>query len=305
MRIFVTGATGVVGRRLVPALLERGHGVTAIGRSPDKRARLEQAGARAVDVSLFDRTALTAAVAGHDAIVNLATHIPGSSMRMMLPWSWRENDRIRRDGSAAIVDAALAAGVPRLVQESFAPIYAANGDAWIDEAHPQQPTRYNRSVLDAERSARRFTASGATGVVLRFAGFYGPDAFHIADMLGMTRRGWAPLPGRPDAFVSAVSHDDAAAAAAAALSAPAGVYNVCDDEPLRRGEWSAAFAEAFGLEPPRPMPAWMTRLGGATVEMLARSQRMSNRALRQVADWTPRYPSVREGFRVLAREMRR
>jgi 2-alkyl-3-oxoalkanoate reductase len=305
MKVFLTGATGVIGRRVLPALIERGHAVTAIGRSPEKRQRLERAGARTVDADLFDLGTLRAAVAGHDAIINLATHIPPSTIRMLLPWSWRENDRVRRQGSATLVDAAIAEGVARVVQESFAPVYLANGDAWIDERHAQKPVRYNMSVLDAERSAERFTAAGGTGVVLRFAGFYGPDAFHIAEMLDTMRKGWAPLPGRPEAFVSSISHDDAASAAVAALDVPAGVYNVSDDEPLRRAEWVQQFADSFGVAHPKPMPAWMVALGGSTMELLSRSLRISNQRLRQASSWTPRYPSVREGFRALADHMGR
>jgi nucleoside-diphosphate-sugar epimerase len=305
MKIFLTGATGVIGRRVLPALLERGYAVTAIGRSPEKRDRLQRAGAQPVDVDLLDRAALRLALDGHDVVINLATHIPSSSLRMLLPWSWRENDRVRRDGSAAIVDAAIGAGVTRVVQESFAPVYEANGDAWIDEQHPVRPVSYNRSVLDAEHSAARFAAAGRVGVVLRFAGFYGPDAFHIASMIDMVRKGWAPLPGRGDAFVSSVSHDDAASAVVASLDVPAGIYNVCDDEPLRRGDWTAALAGAFGIAPPKPMPAWMVRLGGSTMELLSRAQRISNRRLRDASTWRPRYPSAREGFRALADQMRR
>lgn len=300
MKILLTGATGVIGRRVLPELIERGHTVTAIGRSPEKRERLQRAGARAVDADLFDLATVRSAVAGHDAIINLATHIPPSTVRMLLPWSWRENDRVRRQGSATLVDAAIAEGVTRVVQESFAPVYVANGEAWIDESQAQKPVRYNMSVLDAERSAERFTATGGTGVILRFAGFYGPDAFHIAEMLDTMRKGWAPIPGRADAFISAISHDDAASASVAALAIPAGAYNVSDDEPLRRSEWVQHLADSFGIAQPKPMPMWMVGLGGSTMELLSRSQRMSNHRLRGVSSWKPRYPSVREGFRVLA-----
>src|SRR5215207_5105755 len=111
MKIFVTGATGVIGRRVVPALVAQGHAVTAVGRTPEKRARLEAQGARAVAVDLFDRDAVGAAVRGHDAVVNLATHVPSSTLGMLLRRGWRENDRVRREGSAVLVDAAIAAGV--------------------------------------------------------------------------------------------------------------------------------------------------------------------------------------------------
>ena len=303
MRVLVTGATGVVGRRAVPLLVAAGHEVTAVGRSPAKRDALRAAGATPVDVSLFDVAALRRAVAGHDAVVNLATHIPASTTAMMLPWGWRENDRVRREGSAAVAEAARAEGVGRLVQESFAPVYADGGDAWIDESWPQRPARYNRTVLDAERSAERFAAAGGVGVVLRYAGFYGPDAFHLREMLDLARRGWLALPGPPDAYFSSVSHDDAATAAVAALALPSGAYNVTDDEPLRRRDWAEALARAFGIATPRPLPRWLTRLGGSAADVLSRSQRMSNRKLRAASGWAPRWPSVREGFAATAREM--
>jgi len=297
MRVFITGATGVVGRRLVPLLVRAGHQVTAVGRAPEKRAALERQGAAAVALDLFAPEAVRAAVRGHDAVVNLATHIPHSFVRMLLPGAWRENDRIRRDGSAVLAGAAIAEGVPRFVQESFAPIYEAGGDRWIDEEWPVRPAKYNRSSLDAERSARRVTAEGGAGVVLRFAGFYGPDAFHVRELARMIRRGRAPLPGSPAGFISSISHDDAATATLAALGVPAGTYNVGDDEPVRRREFVDALAAALGAGPPRLPPAWVARLGGSLGELIARSQRISNRKLRGASGWVPKYPSVREGWR--------
>jgi 2-alkyl-3-oxoalkanoate reductase len=302
MRLFVTGATGVIGRRVVPLLIQRGHTVTAIGRSPEKREQLQRAGARPVDVDLFDEAGMRAVFVDHDTVINLATHMPSSTTKMLFRGSWKENDRVRSVGSATLVTAALAAGVRRFVQESFAPIYADNGDQWIDEDHPTKPVAYNKSILDAEQSARRFTAGGRVGVVLRFAGFYGPDAFHIREMVDVIRKGWAPIPGRGDTFLSSVSHDDAATAAVASLDLPAGVYNVSDNEPLRRREWLDALATSFALAPPRLLPQLVSRLG-STMEMLSRSQRMSNRRIRAASTWMPRYPSVREGFRAVAAEM--
>lgn len=295
MQIFVTGATGVVGRRLVPLLVTAGHRVTAAGRSPARMAALAKAGATTVALDLFDRAALRRAIAGHDAIVNLATHLPSSWLVMMLPFAWRENDRIRRDGSALLVDEALAAGVPRLIQESFAPIYEDAGSRWIDESAPVRPGRYNRSSIDAERAAQRFAAGGGMGIVLRFAGFYGPDSRVLREMLPMVRRGMSPLPGRPDAYWSSISHDDAASAVAAVLRAPSGIYNASDDEPLTRAAWAGALADALGVRTPRPMPRWASRLMGSIGEVLSRSQRISNAKLRALG-WAPRYRSAREGL---------
>lgn len=299
MKIFIAGATGVVGRRVVPLLLEGGYQVTAVARTAKQVAALRALGARAAAHDLFNVESLHRAVAGHNVVVNLATHIPPSSARMMLPWAWRENDRLRRVASSNLADAAIAAGAERFIQESFAPAYPGRGDAWIEEDTPLSPTRYNRTLLDAERSAQRFTRSGATGVVLRFALFYGPDAFQLDDMIRFVRRGWAPLPGTADAYVSSVSHDDAANAVFAALQLPTGAYNVVDDEPLTRRAYFDSLAQALGVAPPALQPAWMARLFGSMGELLARSQRISNRRLRTATGWTPVYPSVRHGWQSL------
>jgi nucleoside-diphosphate-sugar epimerase len=304
MKIFVTGATGVVGRRAVPLLVGAGHEVTAVARTAEKAAAMQRAGARPVAVDLFDAAGVRRALAGHEAVINLATHIPRSTVRMMLPWAWRENDRIRRDGSAVLVDAALAEGVARFVQESFAPMYPDCGGEWIDEEVPPRPARYNRSTLDAEGSAARFTHGGGTGVVLRYGGFYGPDASHVPDLIRFTRRGMSALPGRPDAYFSSISHDDAASAAVAALGVGAGIYNVGDDEPLRRAEFGAVVAAGEGVAPPKPQPAWMARMMGSLGELLSRSVRMSNRKFREASGWSPRYPSLREGWPATLAEMR-
>jgi len=224
MRVFLTGATGVVGRRLVPLLQNAGHEVMAAAavRSTVARAELTTKGVRAIEVNLFDSAAVSRAVAGQDVVVNLATHIPDPS-RMFLPWAWRENDRLRRVASAILVDASLASTVGRFVQESFAPVYPDSGSEWIDERVSLSPVGFNRSILDAEASAEWFSQAGRAGVVLRFGGFYGHDAFQTTEMIKYTRKGWALLPGSPDAYISSLSHDDAATAVAAALTLPAGI----------------------------------------------------------------------------------
>lgn len=295
MRVFVAGATGVVGRRAVPLLIAAGHKVTAVGRNPEKRRQLERAGAQALAVDLLSREDVRSAVAGHDAVVNLATHIP-PGVRALLPGVWRENDRLRRTASAILCEAALAGGAQRFIQESFAPVYPDRGDRWIDESTPLEPVRFNRSILDAERSAERFIAGGGTGVTLRFGAFYGPDAGHIVDLIGMIRRGWAPMPGPAESFISSVSHDDAASAVAAALGAPSGVYNVVDSEPLSHRAYVDSLAAALGLPAPRLPPPWAAWLFGSIGALLARSLRISNKRLKQVTGWQPKYPSVRGGW---------
>jgi nucleoside-diphosphate-sugar epimerase len=299
VRIFVTGGSGVVGRRFIPLAVAAGHNVTAVGRTLSRRDFLGRLGAASVAVDLFAPTAVRRALAGHDIVVNLATHIPPSTLRMFVPGAWWENDRLRRRASAVLADGALAVGVSRFIQESFAPIYADHRYEWIDESCTVSPVRYNRSVLDAEHSAERFTLAGRTGVVLRFAFFYGPDAYQTMDSMALARLGWAPIPGAPEAFVSSVSHDDAAAAVLAAIELPAGTYNVVDDDPLCRLDYVAALAEVLGVAPLKFPPPWATRLAGSLGTMLARSLRISNKKLRAASPWTPRYPSVREGWRAI------
>lgn len=296
MKIFVAGATGVVGRRAVPRMIVAGHRVTVAARTAEQEAEAARGTTLPVKVDLFDIRSIRHAVEGQDVVVNLATHMPPSTVRMLLPGAWRENDRIRREGAANLVDAALAAGVGRFVQESFAPVYPDRGDEWIHEDCPIEPVRYNRSVADAEAAAQRFSSNGGQGVVLRFAAFYGPDARQTLDMIELVRKGWAPLPGRPEAFFSSISHDDAATAVVAALGVPAGIYNVADDEPLRRREFADSLARAVGMEPPKFIPSWLTHLTGSLGKLMSRSQRISNRKLRAASGWAPVYPSVRAGW---------
>jgi 2-alkyl-3-oxoalkanoate reductase len=301
-RVFVTGATGVIGCRLVPDLVRLGLRVTAVGRTETKRRALERMGATAVRLpsdehGRISRRVAARALAGHDAVVNLATHMPPSPTRMLLPWEWRENDRIRREDSVALVEAAIDAGVRRFVQESFAPVYAEGGDRWLDEGLALRPARTSKTLLDAERATARFSTSGGVGIVLRFGALYGPDAV-LGEMIKVVRKGWSPLPGAPAAYWSSLAQDDAASATVAALRprVQSGVYNIADDEPLCRAEWVAALALAIGAPMPKFMPAWVTRLGGSGMELLSRSQRISNESFKRASGWSPRWTSAREGL---------
>ncbi|MGH2690389.1 MAG: NAD-dependent epimerase/dehydratase family protein, partial [Actinomycetota bacterium] len=278
MRIFVSGGTGVIGWRVVRDLVAGGHEVTALARSDDKARLVEGLGARAVRAGLSDPEGLRGAVAGHDAVVNLATSIPPVS-RMLSAGAWAANDRIRSEGSRNLVDAALAAGVPRFVQESVTFLYADGGDDWIDEDAPVDAGAILRSSLDAEANAARFTAAGGTGIVLRFGAFYGPDSRHTGLLLFSAKLGLDLLPGGDDDYVSMIDTDDAAAAVVAALGARAGTYNVVDDTPLRRADYDRVLAAAVGARAVR-RPAVLVRATGRGIPYLARSHRVSNRRLR-------------------------
>jgi nucleoside-diphosphate-sugar epimerase len=301
MRIFVTGATGVVGRRAVPLIVSAGHEVTAVGRSREKLEALERRGASAREVDLFDGAWVRRAMAGHDVVINLATHIPPMSVSAFLPGAWKENDHIRSDGSRLLTEAALELGVKRFIQESFAPIYPDHGSRWIDESVEPHAAHNTHSVLDAETSADRFTRGGGVGVVLRFGLFYGARDEITLQMFRSVARGWLPLFGSPDGFVSMINQDDAATAVVAALDLPAGVYNVVDDLPLTRRQLGDEIASLLGVPPPKILPRWVARMTGSVGETLSRSLRISNHKLREASSWTPRYPNAHEGWQAALR----
>jgi nucleoside-diphosphate-sugar epimerase len=304
MRIFLSGASGVVGLRTIGPLLADGHVITASARTQAGCTQLEKLGVRAVLADLFDTAALSRSVAGHDVLINLATHMPSSSWKMLFKSAWQTNARIRSIGVRNLVDAALAGGVQSFVQESFALTYPDRGEQWIDEETALEPAEYAKSVLAAEAEVGRFARAGRAGVVLRFAAFYGPDAMQVRSYINSLKWGWAALPGGPRRFISSVTHDDAASAVVAAVRARSGAYNVVDDVPVRRAEYFAALASSLGVPAPRFMPEWATPLLGAIGGTLARSLRLSNRKLRDETGWKPAFPSVRAGWPAVLGQMK-
>jgi nucleoside-diphosphate-sugar epimerase len=299
MKVFVAGATGAIGARAVTQLVAAGHSVTAIARSPAKVDFLRELGAAPVTVDMFDPDALRSAVAGHDVVCNLATHIPPVA-RAMRGDAWAENDKIRIQGSANLVDAAIAAGAKRYIQESISFGYADGGDSWLDESTPLLPTPLTASLEAAEANTARFTASGGVGVVLRFAMFYGAGSTFTVAMLRMVESGIAPSLGDPDGYQSMLQLDDAAAAVVAAFRAPAGVYNVAEDRPGTRRVQAAAMASALGVAPPWMPPAGAAKLTGTNGAHLRRSHRISNHAFRAATGWAPRYPDPWTGWAFVA-----
>ena len=291
--IVITGATGVVGRRAVRELLAAGHRVGGVTRSARGRHLLEALGARAIDADVFDVASLKRAFAGSDAVVNLLTHIPAAD-RMAAPGAWDENDRLRREASAAIALAAQAAGAERLVQESLALLYADGGDAWLDEDAPVAGAGPTATALTAEANAADLF--GGHTVVLRFGLFLGPDSGLTQANVEHARAGVSPSLGRRDGHLATVWLDDAAAAVAAALRAPAGTYNVADADPPTRGAVDAALAAVVGRDALRPALEEVP----PGLEAMARSQRVSTRRLREASGWTPRVRAGLDGWRLIA-----
>jgi len=295
MRVFVAGGTGAVGRHTIPALVQQGHMVTALARTPEKAAALTAQGATPVYVSLFDRAALAAAFAGQDAVINLASAIP-PMRRWMSAKAWRSNDRVRTQGSAAVVEAALAAGVGRVVQESVSMLYRDQGAGWVDEEAPIDQYPMARGNLAAEANAHRFSQAGGTGIVVRFGWFYGPGAAHSEQLFALARRHFGLVLGPADSYVSSIHVTDAAAAVVAALHAPAGTFNIVDDEPLTKRQYADALARAAGTTMWLRGPGRAALLFGDRLTSLTRSLRVSNARFRSATGWAPCYPSAREGW---------
>lgn len=291
-RVVVVGATGVLGRSAVAALVGAGHDVTGAARSPGKAEVVSGLGARPVVVDVFDPDAVSSAIAGHDIVCNFATHIP--RFNYYFRSAWKTNDRLHRDLSRVLVDAALRQSAERYLQHSVAFMYADAGDRLVDEDAPIDPPPHGHAVLEAEGNVRRFEADGRIGIALRFGLFYGPSATSARDLVRLARSGFVPFPGAADAFMSFVHVDDLGTSVVAALAAPAGVYNVTDDDPLTRAELGAEFARALGRRRPlRAAPRAVRRMLGKRYDYLGRSQRVSNGRFKESASWSPSVPTSR------------
>jgi nucleoside-diphosphate-sugar epimerase len=298
MKIFVAGSTGVLGKRVVARLLAAGHDVTGMVRPEmdvsQKTARLEQAGARAAVVGLFEPTALRRALDGHDTVVNLATHIPVGSAAVRAG-SWKEDDRIRIDGSRILVDAARAAGASRFVQEAVTFVYPDAGETWITEKTPLAPNpKSQTATMTATTNATGFGAPGRTAIVLRFGQLYGPDP-NSAETLLRACAGKPAVLGSPNGWLSPLHPDDAADAVVAALMCSAGTYNVAET-PVLRADWATAIGRAAGAASAKFYPRLLQRLAGPRAEPLTRSQRVSSDAFASATGWSPRYSCVDGGW---------
>jgi len=295
VKVFIAGATGVLGRAAVRALTEAGHIVTGVARTPQKAELLTRLGGSAIACDLFDPAAVMSAVVGNEVVCNFATKVP-KGVRYFLRRSWRESDRLHSEVAANLVDAALECGASRYLQHSVSFQYADRASQWIKEADRIDPPAHGLAILDAERQTRRFTDGGGIGVALRFGVFYGPDAPNSRDLLRIARLGFVPFPGRPDAYLSSIHTDDLGGAVVAALSAPAGEYNIVDDDPVTRADLAAIIAGALGKKRLRVQPALAVRFGGASLRLVARSLRVSNERFETETGWSPRVRSARDGW---------
>lgn len=306
MKVFVAGASGVIGRPLVRQLVESGHEVTGMTSRDSGRAGIEGAGAKAVVCDALDDQAVEAAVraAGPEVVVSQLTRLPREYDPRKI--DYEPTNRARAEGGGNLIRAAQAAGARRFVTQSVAFIYAPEGgmikgeDArpWADAPEPFRSGA--RATLQHERDATE--APGLEGLVLRYGQFYGPATYYAADgnIADQVRRRRFPIVGRGDGVFSFIQIDDAASATVAAVErGETGIYNVVDDEPAPLREWLPVYAEALGAKRPFRVPTFLARLlaGSFAAAFATELRGASNAKARRELAWEPRYPTWRQGFR--------
>ena len=289
MKVLLTGASGIMGRSTIGALHDAGHTVVGLARSSKAAAVVASRGAEPAVADLFDADRLAQAMSGCDAVINFATSVP-IGFTMLVPGAWRANDRIRTHGAAIVAAAAREAGVGRLVQQSLSFVYADYGDDWIDEHSSIELTRASEPVVVAEGEVDEFTRDGGVGVSLRFGQIAGADGT-TAWLLRRARAGRPTGIGAPDSWAHVVHTDDVGTAAAAALTVPAGAYNV-GAEPVNRGDLADTLALMGGRKKGTFFSYPIMRLGGQRLEMISRSQRVSSQRFCDRSGWYPTYPKL-------------
>jgi len=300
MRVFVVGASGAIGTRLVPQLIARGHEVIGTFRSPGNAERVQALGAKPIVLNLLDARAVRKAVLDSkpEAIVHQATALADLRDFKHFDRSFAQTNRLRTEGTDALLAAAREAGVRRFVAQSFASArYARGGGPVKTEDDPLDPTPV-AAMRETSAAMRHLdeAVTAAGGIALRYGGFYGI----LKDgMLEAVRKGFFPIVGDGGGVFSFIHLDDAAAATVLALEhGRAGIYNIVDDEPAPVREWLPVLASVLGAKPPRRVPRWLARLfaGDVAVMMGTEARGASNAKAKRELGWTLRYPSWRQGF---------
>jgi nucleoside-diphosphate-sugar epimerase len=308
VKVFVAGASGVIGRRLVPKLVERGHEVTAMTRSAEKAEQLRSMGATPAIRDVFDAEGLRAEIASAapEVLVHELTDLPADVDPRKAAKQLAGNDRVREEGTRNLVEAALAAGVRRVVAQSIAFVYEMNGDGLKtedDRLFDEAPFPWDRSVRAVHALENAVTKTeGLEGIVLRYGFFYGPGSSYApgayyAREVGRRR---FPIVGRGSGVFSFIHVDDAASATVAAVEGgKPGIYNVVDDEPAPLRAWLPAYAEAIGAKKPMRVPKFIARFvaGAYTTQLATELRGASNARAKSELGWQPRYASWRQGFR--------
>jgi nucleoside-diphosphate-sugar epimerase len=309
MKVFVAGASGAIGRQLIPQLVEAGHDVVGMTRTAGKAALIEEHGATAVVADALDAQAVGAAVAAAEpqAIIHELTAIATLDLRHF-DRSFALTNRLRTEGTDHLLAAGQAVGVERFIAQSFTSWpYARTGSVVKDEDAPLDPSpaREMRESLEAIRHVERAVtaAEWTEGIVLRYGALYGPGTSMApgSDELELVRRRRFPVIGDGGGVWSFVHVADAAAATVLALEhGRRGIYNIVDDEPAPVATWLPALASKLGAPPPRRVPRFVGRLaaGEAGVVMMTEIRGASNAKARAELGWEPRFASWREGLGV-------
>ena len=300
MRVFVAGASGALGSRLVPQLIDAGHEVIGTHNSPASAELLRVLGAKPVMVDLLDARAVRKAVLDSepDAIVHQATALANVKFGRSLDKTFAKTNELRTKGTDALLAAAREAGVRRFVAQSFAPYrYAREGGPVKTEDDPLDPTPPpNTQETYGAMTYLENVVTDFGGIALRYGGFYGAANDGLIEPV---RKRQVPIVGDGGGIMSFIHLEDGAAAAVLALKheEPA-IYNIIDDEPSPVREWLPVLAQALGAKPPRHFPKWLARLfaGEAAVVMGTEARGASNAKAKRELGWTPRYPTWRKGF---------
>jgi nucleoside-diphosphate-sugar epimerase len=303
MRAFVTGATGAVGRHLVPALVAAGHEVTATTRTQGKVEQLREAGAEPVVLDGLDREAVIAAVhaAAPDVILHEMTALADMRNLRNMDKVFAATNELRTRGTDHLLEAAVSAGTRRIIAQGYTgwPNERSGGPVKTeDDPLDPRPLKSTLRTLAAIRHVEQVIPAGVPeGIVLRYGSFYGQGA---EIMLDLVRKRQVPVFGGGTGIWSFIEMSDAAAATVAAVEqGEPGVYNVVDDDPAPVAEWLPYLAQVLGAKPPLRLPAWVGRLlAGELVEVQMTTARgSSNEKAKKEFGWEPRYASWREGFR--------
>ena len=298
MRVFVAGATGVLGRRLVKLFRARGDSVVGLVRTAAGERTVTALGGEPHRADLFDADALARGAEGCEVVVHAATSIPVKTRPAAKDWA--TNDRIRRAGTQALATCAAKIGARLYLQQSEIWVARPRDGSFFDEDSPAQPGRHSRSALDGEDIAREIGEKHGFHVsVLRCGWFYGPDAAHTRFFAQGLRARRLPVIGKGDAVWAILHLDDAASAFVAAATAPrSGTWHVVDDQLVGVGEFLNHFAERLAAPRPRQVPAWLARLvaGSYAVDFFTTSSRTSNARFRREFGWAPCFLSYREGI---------
>jgi nucleoside-diphosphate-sugar epimerase len=308
MKIFLAGASGALGKRLVPLLVAKGHRVTGTTRTEAKADAIRAQGATPVVVDGLDRDALIQAVvdAQPEVIVHQMTALAGGFDLRQMEKTFGETNRLRSAGTDTLLEAARMTGARRFVAQSYAGWPAERkGGAVKTEEDPfdADPPPKLRPVLEAIRHTETAvtSADGIDGIVLRYGGFYGPGTSLVrgGEQVEEVAKRRFPVIGSGGGIWSFIHIDDAAAATVAAIEGGApGVYNITDDDPAPVAEWLPGLAAALGAKPPRHLPAFIGRLavGPHGVAMMTDIRGASNAKAKRELGWEPRHPSWRQGF---------